>query len=160
MSHVFAYSLKGRRPVMWAGLGVAGGLLVIAAVAGAPWYIWAIWGGPAVAMVWAVLTNPVSGCRITPEVFIWHSGGTETAVRMDQISVVQLTSWADGPDTCRILLTNGETLSPPAICLPSGPVLNPGEIRFDPRRRRPGMSMNAYTGPPRPDELAGTHALH
>ena len=120
MQDAYEYRLPGRRPATLFGVSASAGLLVIAAIGAAPWYIWAVWSAVFAALVWAVWRNPVHGCRLDGTHFTWSGPRGDTSIPIAGIEAVELTEWSNGPDTCRICLKDGTTRDPPSICLPPG----------------------------------------
>lgn len=123
MSGIYEYQLPGRRPATLAALAATGGLFAVAMIHDAPGIVRAIWAAAGGALLWAVLANPVSGCRIDGTRFVWFTPRAEAGVLPSRIAGVHLTTWSEGPDTCTIRLCDGEALSPPSLCLPPGETL-------------------------------------
>ena len=42
---------------------------------------------------------------------------------LSEITRVDLISWSDGPDSCRVQMIDGQRISLPAACLPDGDTL-------------------------------------
>lgn len=120
MSETFEYHLPGRRPSVWLGLAFTAGLLFIAALNDAPWWIWTIWGAVAAALVWMLIANPVSTLHLTDQELRWREGKRIGHVPLSEIAQIKITEWSDGGPDCAVTLTSGARIDIPSTCLPTG----------------------------------------
>lgn len=123
MAETLHYRIQGRRPAVFGAMAVALMLLALAATADAPLTIWIIWGLAFIALLAAIILNPICGSSIDDEVWMHFSGSRRTELRIDRITQVELTSWSDGPDSCRVRLEDGRVISVPSGRLPDSDAL-------------------------------------
>ena len=119
----FSFIQHGRRLSTVIACLLAVGVLVFGVANGAPWW-WMVPVSSAVAMLgWLVIRNPRSGMALDATRLHWFNGRRSHSLTLEQIDHVVFTTWSDGPDTVGVVLTTGEVVIVPSVCLPCKAVL-------------------------------------
>lgn len=87
---------------------------------GAPWKIWMTWpliGAAGVAILWLL---PLTYLRLDDTRLSVKAPSFRGSWALDEIETVEIASWEDEPDTCRLHFGMGRTELLPDEALPNG----------------------------------------
>ena len=96
MAEAYEYRVAGRRPMVWLAAGAILAFVAIAAVEGAPWYIWAAVAIPVSMVVYAIVVNPVTRFRLDDEALTHGTVARPERIPLDQIAGVRVIRFTDG----------------------------------------------------------------
>jgi hypothetical protein len=114
---IYAHNLAGRRPIMALVLLVAAVMIALGMQHDAPWFFLA----PAVLAVlmalWAVISNPQTGIKLTKTTLHYYNRDHKRDIAVAHIRSVKIDSDIDGGPSADLVLASGEKVHIPAMCM-------------------------------------------
>jgi hypothetical protein len=116
---LYTYNLSGRRPATVFVLCLSVVMMAFGVHYTAPWYFLVPLGLAAGMALWATLTNPQTGSRLTGNTLTFCNRGTKESVPVGEIASMTVQNWTDGPDTVVLHLISGRAVAVPGLCADS-----------------------------------------
>ena len=126
MGAIYTHVTKGTRPSTYAAAAVVALVFVMSLTIGAPWWIWTSWLPLGFAVVYFQWRKPVGLFKLESDRLTVSAQGFKETWDLEDIETVELISWDDEPDTCRLDFGHGQTvLLPEAATPPADEAMGP-----------------------------------
>jgi hypothetical protein len=114
---IYSHNLAGRRPATYFAVAVTGAAIAFGLHYNAPWYFHAPAITAGLMAVWAIISNPQTGIKLTRQSLHFYNRHHKRDITVAHIRSVKIDTDMDGGPSADLILANGEKVHIPSMCM-------------------------------------------